>query len=256
MDEENIKIPEEFRGLIYEPYNEQEVVSLFFMLLPHLKLDLCFEEVRTAFPDCIALKKTPEGWKKVRIEFEHLSQNFLEHGHDINKCDLIVCWQHNWHNCPLEVIELKKELAKVDKKLILLNKPKYVKTLWDKEKFFEFVNKEYPDIGEMLKNIFSKVEDKGIYIVEGKGAKIPTFNFKIPSTNFKAVAIIQADGKIWIDFSKMTEEEKKKLSTKLKEKLKLEFDDKKAWPIIGCLEKDIYEDEINKFMDILLEDVC
>ena len=26
--------------------------------------------------------------------------------------DMIVCWKHNWENCPLEVIELRKELQK------------------------------------------------------------------------------------------------------------------------------------------------
>jgi hypothetical protein len=26
-------------------------------------------------------------------------------------CDLIVCWNHNWENCPLEVLELKKAIS-------------------------------------------------------------------------------------------------------------------------------------------------
>jgi hypothetical protein len=28
---------------------------------------------------------------------------------------IIVCWEHNWPECPLEVIELKKEIAKIGK---------------------------------------------------------------------------------------------------------------------------------------------
>jgi hypothetical protein len=40
------------------------------------------------------------------------SKNFLAHGHDVRGADLIVCWKHNWENCPLEVIELRKELQK------------------------------------------------------------------------------------------------------------------------------------------------
>ena len=28
--------------------------------------------------------------------------------HDPAKADIIVCWEHNWPECPLEVIELKK----------------------------------------------------------------------------------------------------------------------------------------------------
>jgi hypothetical protein len=47
----------------------------------------------------------------VKIEFEYESRNFLRHMHDPNGCDLIVCWEHNWPECPLEVIELKKAVS-------------------------------------------------------------------------------------------------------------------------------------------------
>jgi hypothetical protein len=35
----------------------------------------------------------------------------LKHLHNHRECDIIVCWTHNWPECPLEVIELKKHLA-------------------------------------------------------------------------------------------------------------------------------------------------
>jgi hypothetical protein len=46
----------------------------------------------------------------VWIEFEFESRNFLLHGHDPKKCDVIVCWVHNWPECPkgIQVIELSK----------------------------------------------------------------------------------------------------------------------------------------------------
>jgi hypothetical protein len=44
----------------------------------------------------------------VRIEFEFRSRTFRDHGHDPDGCDLIVCWEHNWPECPLEVVELRK----------------------------------------------------------------------------------------------------------------------------------------------------
>ncbi|MGH9565382.1 MAG: hypothetical protein ACRD4I_05330 [Candidatus Angelobacter sp.] len=40
------------------------------------------------------------------IEFEFESRNFLTHGHDERQCDLIVCWKHNWEDCPINVLEL------------------------------------------------------------------------------------------------------------------------------------------------------
>lgn len=56
----------------------------------------------------------PEKWQPTLLEFELESRNFLLHGHDVRGADLIVCWKHNWENCPLEVIELRKEIAEME----------------------------------------------------------------------------------------------------------------------------------------------
>jgi hypothetical protein len=50
----------------------------------------------------------------VRIEFEYRSRNFLTHKHDARQCDLIVCWEDDWPDSPLEVLELKRELARFE----------------------------------------------------------------------------------------------------------------------------------------------
>jgi hypothetical protein len=39
------------------------------------------------------------------------SRNFLKHGHRVEDCDMIVCWVHNWPECPLHVLELKEMIA-------------------------------------------------------------------------------------------------------------------------------------------------
>ncbi len=80
-----------FRGLVYSPINEQGVVFLFGRLLDDLNMYI--EEVRTKYPDCVARRYTGTGWKKVYIEFEYASSNFLQHKHDPNDCDIIVCWE-------------------------------------------------------------------------------------------------------------------------------------------------------------------
>ena len=43
------------------------------------------------------------------IEFESFSSNFKKHGRSPERCNLIICWKHNWEECPnnIEVIELK-----------------------------------------------------------------------------------------------------------------------------------------------------
>lgn len=80
-----------FRGLVYSPINEQGVVFLFGRVLDDLNMYI--EEVRTQYPDCVARRYTGTGWKKVYIEFEYVSSNFLAHKHNPQECDIIVCWE-------------------------------------------------------------------------------------------------------------------------------------------------------------------
>jgi hypothetical protein len=99
--------PIDFRGLRHEPVNEQGVVLLFGMVAK--ELGYMVEAVQTGFPDCEAKRQiAPERWQRARIEFEFESRNFRDHGHPPNGCDVIVCWRHNWEQCPkhIEIVEL------------------------------------------------------------------------------------------------------------------------------------------------------
>lgn len=99
--------PIDFRGLRHEPVNENGVVFLFGIVAR--ELGFLVEAVQAGFPDCEAKRQIAPGkWQRVRIEFEYESRNFLAHGHDVDGCDVIVCWHYNWADCPgsLEVVEL------------------------------------------------------------------------------------------------------------------------------------------------------
>ncbi len=97
--------PLDFRGLRHEPVNEDGVIFLFGMVAR--ELGYLVEAVQGGFPDCEAKRQVAPGkWQTVRIEFEFESRNFREHGHQCEGCDLIVCWRHNWDECPLEVVAL------------------------------------------------------------------------------------------------------------------------------------------------------
>jgi len=99
--------PTNFLALRYEPVNEQGVVLLFGMLAK--ELGYIIEVVQKRFPDCEAMRLVgPDRWQRVLIEFEFESRNFRDHDHPPTGCDVIVCWRHNWPNCPthLEVVEL------------------------------------------------------------------------------------------------------------------------------------------------------
>lgn len=97
-----------FRGLVYCPINEQGVVFLFGKVAQDMNMYV--EEIKTGFPDCIGRRFTGKGWERVRIEFEYKSSNFKLHKHDPKGCDLIVCWEHDWKECPVEVIALRETI--------------------------------------------------------------------------------------------------------------------------------------------------
>jgi len=94
-----------FRGLVYSPLNENGVIFLFGKVVEDLNMYI--EEIKPGFPDCIARRFTGNGWERLSIEFEYFSSNFKSHKHNPQSCDMIVCWEHDWKECPIEVIPLK-----------------------------------------------------------------------------------------------------------------------------------------------------
>ena len=86
-----------------------EMGVIFLFGAQAVDLGFAVTRLQPAYPDGEAWRRVDEDrWKRTRIEFELESKNFLVHGHDPKNCDLIVCWRHNWPDCPLEVIELSK----------------------------------------------------------------------------------------------------------------------------------------------------
>ena len=94
--------------LAHGPVNEAGVIFLFGALAE--KLGYVVTRIQSGYPDCEAMRRIEgDRWQRVRIEIEYESRNFVKHMHDASQCDLIVCWTHNWRECPLEVLELEKE---------------------------------------------------------------------------------------------------------------------------------------------------
>lgn len=104
-----------FRGLRHEPQNEQGVVFLFGMIAR--ELGYIVESIQTGFPDCIANRQVGTNtWEEVRIEFEFASINFRNQRHPVSGCDIIICWRHNWKDCPksLDVVALSEIIEKLE----------------------------------------------------------------------------------------------------------------------------------------------
>lgn len=93
-------------AMAYCPTNEAGVLYLFGSMA--IDLGFIVMSLQMAFPDCEAMRRVQGGkWQPIGIKFEYESRNFMKHLHDMNGCDLIVCWEHNWPECPIEVLELK-----------------------------------------------------------------------------------------------------------------------------------------------------
>jgi len=82
------------------PRNEDDTKRMLFKLEDVLG----FSEVHLfiSYPDATAFFQG----KKINIEFEYLSSNFRQHGHDEKECDLIICWENDDKAIKLPVLEL------------------------------------------------------------------------------------------------------------------------------------------------------
>jgi hypothetical protein len=124
-----------FRGLLFEPIFEHEVVILFSLLIPHLKDSFVIDKYPDTFPDCFA---TRDGERK-GIEFEVLASHFYDHGHHeddkLSKCNLLVCWKNNipWKTKIRNGVELLNingheiEIMALDRKAAALQEEKSLK---------------------------------------------------------------------------------------------------------------------------------
>src|SRR5579859_479740 len=92
--------------MAFAPLSELAVVFMCGAMA--MKLGFTMLRMPGTFPDAEAMRSTDgKRCQLVRVEFELESRNFLRHAHDPKKCDLIICWEHNWPECPLPVLELK-----------------------------------------------------------------------------------------------------------------------------------------------------
>lgn len=97
-------------GHLFEPENELGVVSLFSM--HHRELGFPFIiSIQASFPDAIVIDSDK---KTLRVEFEYMASNFIQHNHPEKGCDLIVCWENDLkQNIAPEVLALEDEIPRL-----------------------------------------------------------------------------------------------------------------------------------------------
>ena len=107
--------PIDFRGLRFAPTNKPGTAYLFGMI--SRELGFLIEGFIKTYPDCEGKRCVDQEnnrWEQVRIQLEYKSSDFKEsaqaNGYDERQCDLMVCWAHDWPECPFEVLELRSIL--------------------------------------------------------------------------------------------------------------------------------------------------
>ncbi|HYX51831.1 MAG TPA: hypothetical protein VE783_00150 [Candidatus Limnocylindrales bacterium] len=93
-------------AMAFAPTNEATLAILFGAMA--VQLGFVILRAQQPCPDVLALRKMKGGWQLQKIELEIESINFLRHMHDKRDADLIVCWKHNWKDCPVPVLELSQ----------------------------------------------------------------------------------------------------------------------------------------------------
>lgn len=56
--------------------------------------------IQAEFPDALIQDENGDTY---RAEFEFCASNFKIHRHDLCQCDVIICWENDWDDCPLTV---------------------------------------------------------------------------------------------------------------------------------------------------------
>jgi hypothetical protein len=104
--------PMELRVMRWTPINEMGVIALFIEFRKDLGFPIV-DFIRASFPDAAVFQTAGERNARRYVEFEFKSSGFKRHLGSKRPCDYVVCWEHDWKECPVEVIELRKEIARI-----------------------------------------------------------------------------------------------------------------------------------------------
>ncbi|RKX19619.1 MAG: hypothetical protein DRP26_03140 [Candidatus Zixiibacteriota bacterium] len=97
------------RGIVYAPVNQSGVLLIFSRLLD--EFEMLVEETADDCSYLIARRRVDSGrqgvvhWEKIKILLVYRSSE-LKDNDDIEG-DLLICWHHDWPDCPLEAFQLK-----------------------------------------------------------------------------------------------------------------------------------------------------
>ena len=104
-----------FRGIKTAPADVKGVTFIFGMICE--ELSFIIETFNTEMPCFEGKRNLDSSGKKiqnVKIGVYYKSYDMKAKAGSFPDCDILVCWEHNWNECPVEVLELKAVLKKLD----------------------------------------------------------------------------------------------------------------------------------------------
>jgi hypothetical protein len=82
------------------PQNEMGVLVVFSQMIRDLNIEIV--NIQSAFPDLTILI----GDNKFNIELEFVASNFVQHKHNFDECDIIICWENDLEDYKFPIIAL------------------------------------------------------------------------------------------------------------------------------------------------------
>lgn len=91
------------RNIVYAPVNRAGVLLLFARLLD--EFDMLVEETAEDCSYVVVRRRVDDGWERIQVNLAYKSSGFQNGNYD--KEQLLICWHHDWQDCPLNVFELR-----------------------------------------------------------------------------------------------------------------------------------------------------
>ncbi|MCP4632456.1 MAG: hypothetical protein GY855_05980 [candidate division Zixibacteria bacterium] len=95
------------RRMVYGPVEKYGVMFLFARLLD--ELGFIIEEIVPVGPRVVARREVKEGLERLEAAFAFNSSEARGDGY-LDNCEILVCWQDDWGDCPCEVLELRSQV--------------------------------------------------------------------------------------------------------------------------------------------------
>lgn len=118
------------------------------------------------------------------------------------------------------------------------------------EEFLESVKDVNPAILDIHKKIYEALEESDAVEIDVGEA---TYSFMLPSADDKARIGLTADGRVMLGLEELSREEKQSLASTFSDKLDIEIDLEENWSRVLELGKDLKEEDVEDFRDIILE---